>query len=344
MPSGGYKVVLEYASKMAADGMQVTLLYPVALCLDEVAGMGRGSRWKMYKKSFTKVWKGQHSVKKWFPLDRRVREKMIPFAEEKFIPDGDFIFATAWETAEWVNMYSPVKGKKMYLVQHYEDWYGTEKARVDATWKMPLHKIVIATWLKEYATALGEKATLIRNGLNFKDYYIEKPIAERAPHHVSMLYHDLEIKGSKYGIEALQQVKAEVPELEVTLFGAFDRPAWIPDWMRYYYLPTHLRDIYNQSAIFITASIEEGWGLPRAEAMQCGCAVVLTATGGHLDFGTDGEDCLFTPVKDAGAMAAAVIELIRNNPKRIRIAAKGNETVQQFTWEHAYQQLKQCLQ
>lgn len=344
VPTGGYKVVLEYANKMVADNIDVTLIYPFDLRRNKILAESWFGKLRLCKKALTKTLRKQYSVNVWFKLDSRVREKVVPYLHHRFIPDADVVFATAWETAEWVNTFPERKGKKFYLIQHYEDWYGTDKEAVDATWKMPLNKVVIATWLQEYAESLGEPSVLIRNGLNFKDYYIEKPITDRSRYHVSMLYHDLEIKGSVYGIRALEQVKKEIPGLEVTLFSTFQKPDWIPEWMTYHYVPKNLREIYNNSSIFISASIEEGWGLPRAEAMQCGCAVVLTATGGHLDYGTQGVDCIFTPVKDVDAMSHAITDLIRNDDKRIAMAEAGNRTVQQFTWESAYERLKQYMQ
>lgn len=343
LPTGGFKVVLEYANKMANDNHHVTIVYPIGLRLDEVNNMGSVGKMQLYKKVITKTLKRQYSSRSWFPLDKRVNEKLVPYLGQKFIPDSDVIFATAWETAEWLYSYSMPLVRKLYLIQHFEDWYGDKKEAVDATWKLPLEKIVIARWLKEYADALGETTSLVRNGLNFKDYYIERPITERSKYHVSMLYHDMEIKGSIYGLQALELVKHAIPELKVTLFSTYRKPASIPGWMNYCYVPDNLREIYNQSAIFISSSIEEGWGLPRAEAMQCGCAVILTAVGGHLDYGSNGFDCIFTPVRDVKAMAQAIIDLIRDDEKRIGIAQEGNKTVQQFTWEKAYSQVKDII-
>src|SRR3546814_13925355 len=55
---------------------------------------------------------------------------------------------------------------------------------------------------------------------------------------------------------------------------------------------TVLRDLYNQAAIFVSASHEEGWGLPPAEAAACGAALVVSSNGGHSDYLTDRETAL----------------------------------------------------
>ena len=43
----------------------------------------------------------------------------------------------------------PHAGAKFYFVQHYESLYHGEPARVDATYALPLKKIVISTWLRD---------------------------------------------------------------------------------------------------------------------------------------------------------------------------------------------------
>ena len=40
-------------------------------------------------------------------------------------------------------------GAKFYLVQHYESLYHGDGARVDETYRLPLRKIVISTWLAD---------------------------------------------------------------------------------------------------------------------------------------------------------------------------------------------------
>ncbi|ANE51980.1 glycosyltransferase family 4 protein [Flavisolibacter tropicus] len=340
VPTGGAKVMLEYANRLAADGMDVTLFYPIEPKVNTVNNLSLKRKIRMYRKVFTKKLKQKYSARIWFPLRKEIKERLVPYLGEQYMPDADFTFATAWETAEWAVQYKEEKGEKLYLIQGYEDWSGTRE-EVDNTWKMPLKKIVIANWLKKHADALGQEAVLINNGLDFNRFHITQPIEHRQPFSVLMSYHTLTIKGSKDGIAALEIVKKEIPELTVTLFSIYKKPESIPDWIRFDHNPVYLKELYNNSAIFISPSLSEGWALPPAEAMQCGCAVVVTDIGGHGDYGINGRDLLLTPSGDIKAMADQIIQLIKNNDRRIAIAKAGNTIIQQFTWEAAYTKLKQ---
>ena len=342
VPTGGPKVVYEYANKMAADGIAVTIVYPVILRRDKAISASLASRLHTQKKVITKLLKNKYSARVWFNIHPAVKEILVPHLAEKYIPDADITFATAWETAEWLNTYSSCKGKKMYLIQHYEDWNAT-KEELDETWKMPLQKIVIARWLQDYASSLGQPSVIVNNGLDFTTYTIESPIEERNPFQLIMLYHYYDWKGSADGLRAVIMAKEKNPGIELILFGTGERPVDIPAWIEYHQNPSNLKELYNRAAIFISPSWGEGWALPPAEAMQCGCAAIITDIGGHRDYGVCNEDLLLVPSKNPEAMAKAITALTNNNTHRIKIAKSGNHTIQQFTWDRAYNKLKQYL-
>jgi glycosyltransferase involved in cell wall biosynthesis len=342
VPTGGAKVMLEYANRLAADGMQVTLIYPVALKRSTINHLSSIKKLRLYRKVFTKRLKGKYSATVWFKLHENCKERLVPYLGEQFVPDADFTFATSWETAEWIAHYPTNKGEKIYVIQDFEVWSGT-KEEIERTWLLPIKKIVIARWLQEMLENLGVASTLINNGLDFTTYFIDTPIEHRRPASIIMLYHVLDVKGSPDGLAALEIVKKQVPDLSVTLFSAFPRPDFIPNWMEYFHHPKDLCSLYNGAALFISPSKVEGWGLPRAEAMQCGCATIVTDILGHREYGANGSDLILTPAGDREAMAQQIIALISDNDRRIAIAKAGHQLIRQFTWETAYAKLKQVM-
>ncbi|HEX7174714.1 MAG TPA: glycosyltransferase [Pyrinomonadaceae bacterium] len=68
--------------------------------------------------------------------------------------------------------------------------------------------------------------------------------------------------------------------------------------------------------VFVNTSRSESFGLATVEAMACGAAVVATATDGSRELIEDGVTGLLTPVGDAGALAAAVLRLLRDESLR----------------------------
>lgn len=335
-PIGGFKVLFEYANLMAEDSYDVKIYYAKKL-KPETIKKGLHYKFLFNVFQFLKNYK-KHNVT-WFNLNKKIQEEYIYTLEEKYIREADIIIATSWETAAWIGNYSINKGKKFYLVQGFETWSGS-KEEIFATWRMPFQKIAIAQWLKNLINDIGEECVIIRNGLDHEAFGIDTNITERNSKKISMLYHKSAIKGSDIGIEALKIVKKSIPDLEVDFFSTYKRKRKIPQFINYYIKPKNLRKIYNDSSIFITTSITEGWGLPRAEAMLCGCATIITDIEGHRDYGVNGEHFLMVPPNDPNELANAILKLIEDNELRYRISESGNQLIKKFTWESSYKQMQ----
>lgn len=338
-PVGGFKVLFEYANKMAEDSNDVWIYYPKRLKPEKI----RKSVFYKFAFEIFKLLKiKNHFAARWFNLNEKVKENFIYTLEEKHIRDADVTIASSWETAEWIGNYSQKTGKKLYLIQDFETWSGS-KERIIQTWKLPLQKIVIAKWLKQMVNEVGQECTIIRNGLDHNTFGVDVDIENRNPLKIAMLYHKLEWKGSNIGIEALKIVKKTIPNLEVDLFSTTKRTNFIPDWMIFHQKPKDLRKLYNNSSIFLSPSLSEGWGLPRAEAMQCGCATIITNVNGHNDYGINNEDYLMVPPNDSVELANSIIKLINDNNLRYNISKSGTNLIQKFTWENSYQQMKNAF-
>lgn len=82
-----------------------------------------------------------------------------------------------------------------------------------------------------------------------------------------------------------------------------------------------ISDVLNQAHIFASPTIQEPHGIAVREAMMCGLPVVSTANGGVED-SIKAQTGLVVPVRDAKAMADAILQVKLNyskyNPKKIR--------------------------
>jgi glycosyltransferase involved in cell wall biosynthesis len=81
-------------------------------------------------------------------------------------------------------------------------------------------------------------------------------------------------------MEILNKVKKKIPSLKVICFG-FKKKKEFPEFIKFIENPSNeqIRQIYNESHIFLFSSIQEGYGLPPAEAMACKCVPISTKTG-----------------------------------------------------------------
>ena len=303
VPVGGVKVVLEYANRLAADGYKVGVVYPS--CCRGLLRVGFWAWCKAVLRFIVYSIVPRYTARRWFPLDKRVKEHWVWSLRERNVPKADVYVATAAQTAYY---------------------------------HLPLRKWVIARWLQSIVESEGESCTLIPNGFDFSQFRVTVPLEQRECHKVCMLYHTLKWKGCDDGFKALAVVKELCPELRVTLFGVYSRPKDLPDWYEYYQHPSrdlHTR-LYNEAAIFLGTSHSEGWGLTVGEAMACGCAVVCTDNPGYLEMSEDGNTALVVPVGDVQAMAERVIRLIEDDELRLRIAHAGHENILRFTWDRSY--------
>jgi len=339
-PAGGFKVVYEYANHLQARGHRVTVVHPRNL--DPQPGVRQKLKSLLWP--YKIKWRDR-GVAPWFAMRPGVKLSLVADLGEQYIPDGDAIFATAYQTAFHVAGYGSSKGRKFHLIQHHETWLGPEE-EVNRTWALPLHKIVIARWLARLAREFGANGDVsyIPDGIDFSRFNLVTPIAAR-PRRVAMLAHPFAWKGMADGLAALEIVRAQAPDMEATLFGAQPRPSELPAWVEYVEnpAPDKLLTLYNSCAVFLHTSWAEGWGLPAAEAMACGCALVAAANHGVQDFSEHEITALHAPIKQPAALARQLLRAVCDDALRVKIAEAGHRRIQGYTWERAVDAMEALL-
>lgn len=340
-PTGGYKVVGEYANRLAADGHQVHLVYSGSIY------WRRKSAWHKFTccvRWVQRCIKG-YSCRGWMPLHPSVKEHFTFSLCQCHVPKADIYVATSPYTAWYLNRYHGT-ARRYYFIQDYEDWGPGLRAILHDTYHYPLHKIVIADWLQRLLKdGHGEESVVIKNGFDFHKFRLTVPVRQKERLHVTMLYHEMPRKDSAMGLRALDMVKRQCPTLRATLFGVPPRPADLPKWMDYCQQPSdeeHNR-INNEASIYIGTSQTEGWGLTVGEAMICGQAVCCTDNDGYHEMAVDGVTALVSPIGDAEALAHSILRLIDDDGLRCRIAEQGCQFISQFTWDKSYNLLKKTF-
>jgi glycosyltransferase involved in cell wall biosynthesis len=348
MPGGGARVVHEYANYLTRNGHTVTLVFPfrIGLWPKSIGDRTKHLRdWCTARTSATLRQLLGKSALRWMALDHRINLRFVPGLDQRFIPDAEAVFATFWRTAEYVADYPPQKGEKFYVIQEYETWAGP-KDRVDRTWLAPLHKVVVSRWLYNIGTAMG--ATQMRhitNAIDHRQFRITHP-KKRGDLALLSMYHSVQWKGAEDAIAVLRRIHDRYPAIRVTMFGLEPRPRAMPEWIEYFHnpRPDQLRDLYNRHSVYVGASRHEGWGLPPAEAIACGCAFVGTDIGGFREFAIPDRTALLSPPRDRDGLYNNLCRVIDNPDLLSHLQTTGNEHIRQFTWERAGAMLEKYLE
>lgn len=340
--TGGLHIMFEFAEGLQRQGHDVTIYFPLlpyrfADRLTTRAGLRR--------------WVGdimlnlrRRTHQPWFKLT--VPLHMAPWIANAFVRDADAIVATAWPTAYSVRNLDKAKGAEFYLVQHHETWSGAVAA-VDQSYRLPLRKIVVASWLDRLMREQFGQTTIatVTNGVDLVKFSpTDRQADQTATRTVLMQYNSLPWKGLADGFRAWDIVRQCCPQTRLVLFG-LSRGKDVPADAEFHRDPSaqELRRLYGASDVFVSTSWMEGCQLTPMEAMACRCAVVATNVGGVPDYAIAGQTALVVEPHDVEGMAAAIIRLLEDDDERWRIAEAGYRHIQQYTWDRAVQRFEAAL-
>jgi glycosyltransferase involved in cell wall biosynthesis len=160
-------------------------------------------------------------------------------------------------------------------------------------------------------------------------------------------------KGIRFLLEAGAALKSQFPDLKIVLAGdGFERPelarlaadlgiasdvtflGWVPN--------VELPQYYRAAAVSVIPSLEEGFGIPAAEAMGCEVAVVASDAGGLPEVVENGVTGIVVPRGDAKALAQAIGSLLADPQRRRTMGQAGRErALRLFDWDRSAQQFEE---
>jgi glycosyltransferase involved in cell wall biosynthesis len=98
--------------------------------------------------------------------------------------------------------------------------------------------------------------------------------------------------------------------------------------------PSQLPDYYRKSAILISPSISEAFGMPLVEAMGCGIPVVCTNVGGMPEIAEDGVAGRLVAPGDPQELAEVLIDLLKDGKNLAEFGERGRDcALKRFTWD-----------
>lgn len=341
--SGGIRVIAIYAKILAEQGHHVVLVSPPSprpSLKQKIKYLIKNRAWP--------VSRPQLSHLDGLGLDHRVLDSYRSVTDSD-VPDADVVIATWWETAEWVSALSAGKGAKVYFIQHHELFDCLPVERCRATYRLPLHKVVIAKWLvdvmrDEYGDA---DVDLVGNSVDH-DQFFAAPRGKQIRPTLGFLYHEASFKGVDVALAAVALLREKYPALRVLCFGSHapQGPATLADFIEFEESPAQdrIRDIYGQCDVWLTASRSEGFNLPAMEAMACRTPVVATSTGWPAESIRNGENGFLVAVDDVGEIVAAASQVLDADDAAWRnMSEAAFHCVADSTWVKSCEQFEKAL-
>tara|TARA_B100000886_G_scaffold340036_1_gene307586 strand:- start:14697 stop:15767 length:1071 start_codon:yes stop_codon:yes gene_type:complete len=259
--------------------------------------------------------------------------KQIPWISGIWIKNYSFIIANHWNTVEDINNLPDRCGEKYHYIRDID----REKHifHISAnTFKLPLKKIVVASWISTYLNehfAIKPEA-IITNGTDIDPFILKKNKPKEIS--IGMYCGNLDVKGTKYGLEGISKALAKLGEIKVILFG-FKKPNYTInfnyEWVQ---APVgeRLRDVYRKIHIFISPSLQEGYHNPPREAMAAECSLIATNVGCIPDIGRDNKNMIIVNTKDSIGIEKGILKLAKDKEFRTRISKNGFETIKKEDW------------
>jgi len=269
---------------------------------------------------------------------------------DRDVPDADVIIASWWETAEWVAELGPSKGVKVYFIQGHEVHDHLPVPRSEATYRLPLHKIVVAPWLKGVMIKQYGDSTVdvVPNSVD-RTQFFAVPRGKRPVPTVGFLYSTTPLKRLDLTFSALRIVQERIPQLRTVTFGStFPLPSLAPPkGTQFFRLPPQdeIRNIYAGCDAWITASRSEGFNLPALEAMACRTPVVSTRTGWPQDMVKSGWNGVLADIDDVSGLAKGVEWILSLSDDEWRtLSANAYATASAGSWEESTIMFEKALE
>lgn len=330
--SGGQRVIAAHASRLARRGHTVTVFAPphrTPSVREVVRGALRG-HWPR------RVLNGSHYEH--LGVEVRQIDHPRPVAAGD-LPDADVVVATWWETAEWVAKLPPNKGAKVYFIQGYEVSDYVPSGSLDATWRLPMSKIVVAQWLEELAItkSAGARLLVVPNAVSLEQFNAPLRRKKSTPT-VGLVYSLARCKGCDLALEAFRIAARRVPNLKLRSFGSeVARTLPLPRSSSHTTRPPQhlIREIYAACDAWLFASRSEGFGLPILEAMACRTPVIGAPAGAAPELLAGGGGVLVEP-EDPTNMAEAIVKVCTMSEVEWRVMSDAAyATATKYTWDDA---------
>ena len=262
------------------------------------------------------------------------------------LPETDIQIATFYPTAFPVSI-SKARAK-IYHMQHFETVFTNneyEKQRALLSYRLPLKRIANSSWLKsKLKHELGVDADYVPWAIDTK-IYNTTPVQsnrleglfrrENKELYILSLGRSIRWKGLLELINALKYIKKIKPNLNIKLILYGTEPnlkSLYP--CEYVYAPSdkELVFLYQNVDMVVIPSWYESFPYPPLEGMACGTKVVTTKYGVE-DYAIDGFNAVIAEPQNIKSLAQSIVKTLTNETLGENLKHNGPKTAKKFTWK-----------
>lgn len=321
--SGGVRVALEYATRLAALGYGTTIL-------------------SLEKKP------------DWFSLGARIKWLNFPSYEAIIIAareaKPDILFATWWKTAFVVKdiLDGSPGSRGLYLVQDIETAYYFEPLYIETvreSYELGLEHVTTSRWVQsqlpgcEYiGLAIGKWRDERQRSRQRYALACVRPQALKGYRELGEVYRYLASRGISLMTFGLYQ-GAPFGRLHIQA----GKPVQDAYGARRKLSDQDLQRLYGECGVFISTSRHEGLSMTPLEAMAVGAPVVMFDADGNMEYAQDGGNCLIAT--DPLDMYGKIVEVLDDRALAARLSKSGQETARRYaSWLGPVERLRQVIE
>jgi len=263
--------------------------------------------------------------------------------------DDDFVIATFWTTLAAAWAIAPEKA--LHLCQGYEGAftaYQPIRAEIDAAYNLSIPKLVVARSLVEICRRFTDDVTYIGQIVD-DDFFRPRTPAENEPLRVLLCGESqVDLKGIADGYGAAAHARWFHQRFDLIRVSPWAPSREEPlDAVQEFHVALTTREmtrlVHSCDVLIAPNHREEGFGLPAAEALASGVAVVMTSIPSYLSFDETHDYALFAPQQNAVELGEKLIELLSDADIRERLRARGREVAEQWRPERVAERLEARL-
>ncbi len=151
-------------------------------------------------------------------------------------------------------------------------------------------------------------------------------------------------KNTQMLIAAIPAVRAEVPDIRLRIVGGGAMLSSLRsqagrlglgeavEFLGEVAADKAVRREFFLADVFCLPSLQEGFGIVFLEAMAAGLPIVAARAAAVPEVAPDGEAALLVPPGNSGALAAALVRLIKDRDLRARLGQGGRMRVRRYDW------------